>query len=142
MKRAYTLLLLLTCMAIALQAQVYNEMSPDGTITQRDEYGNSGNFNPNKRDTTRASKDIPIGVKVWNIDTRFGDVIPEHHLRHRCLRRIQHHGQQLLTSPEPYIHRPSSHFAVLLRPALRLHDEESWGVPVCEHLVALCTHQL
>ncbi len=76
MKRAYTLLLLLTCMAIALQAQVYNEMSPDGTITQRDEYGNSGNFNPNKRDSTRASKDIPIGVKVWNIDTRFGDVIP------------------------------------------------------------------
>ena len=63
-------------------SQVYNQMDADGNITQRDEFGNmtggntSGNFNPNRRDSTKITKEIPRGVHVWTIDRRFGDVRP------------------------------------------------------------------
>ena len=85
MKRILPLLSLLVCTAIAMQAQTYNQMNPDGTITQRNEYGNNDNFNPNRRDSVKGNTEIPIGVRVWKIDRRFGDVIPAipdtlHHL--------------------------------------------------------------
>ena len=85
MKRILSLLSLLVCTAIAMQAQTYNQMNPDGTITQRNEYGNNDNFNPNRRDSVKGNTEIPIGVRVWKIDRRFGDVIPAipdtlHHL--------------------------------------------------------------
>lgn len=75
-KRRYSLLLILACIAMTVQAQVYNQMTPDGNITQRDEFGNSGNFNPNKRDTTHQNVEIPIGVRTWTVDRRFGDILP------------------------------------------------------------------
>ena len=59
-----------------MQAQVYNQMDPSGNITQRDEFGNNGSFNPNRRDTTKQNKEVPIGLRFWKIDRRFGDVIP------------------------------------------------------------------
>ena len=76
MKRAFSLLISFVCMAIALQAQVYNEIDEFGNITQRNENGQNKNFNPNSNDSTKKNKEIPIGVKAWTVDRRFGDVIP------------------------------------------------------------------
>lgn len=73
--RRLIILLLSALFAVNLPAQVYNEMDADGNITQRDER-ESGNFNPNRRDSTHSSKEIPHGVYVWRIDRRFGDVRP------------------------------------------------------------------
>ncbi len=60
-------------MAFSVQAQVYNEINEDGTITRRDERG--GNFNPNRRDSIK-NKEIPRGVHVWTVDRLFGDIRP------------------------------------------------------------------
>ena len=76
MKKTLSILLFLACMVCAVQAQVYNEMDVDGNITQRNEYGSHSNFNPNKRDSVKGEKEIPIGVRLWRVDRRFGDVIP------------------------------------------------------------------
>ncbi len=73
-KRNLTLLLILLCATLVSQAQVYNQMDPDGNITQRNESG-KGNFNPNRRDSTKNNKEIPIGLQFWKVDRRFGDVI-------------------------------------------------------------------
>ncbi len=73
-KRLLTHLLLLLCGFFAAQAQTYNQMTPDGNITQRNESRGS-NFNPNSRDTTKTNKEIPIGLGYWKVDRRFGDVI-------------------------------------------------------------------
>lgn len=70
------MLILVSCMVHVMQAQTYNQMDPDGNITQRNEYGNNSNFNPNSRDTTKNKVEVPIGVRVWTVDRRFGDVIP------------------------------------------------------------------
>ena len=66
-----------------MQAQVYNEMDPSGTITQRDEFGQTDpndptnrNFNPNSRDSLRSNKEVPKGVKAWTVDRLFGDRRP------------------------------------------------------------------
>ncbi len=75
-KRTLSLLSLLVCTALVMHAQTYNEMTPDGNISQRNEYGINSNFNPNKRDSVKGNVEIPIGVRVWKIDRRFGDVIP------------------------------------------------------------------
>ena len=83
-KRALILLLSLVCMSVVMQAQIYNEMDANGNIVQRDNNGNivqsdqnrqNRNFNPNNRDSVK-NKEIPIGVKAWKVDRRFGDVIP------------------------------------------------------------------
>lgn len=60
-------------MAFSVQAQVYNEINEDGTITRRDERG--GNFNPNRRDSIK-NKEIPRSVHVWTVDRLFGDIRP------------------------------------------------------------------
>lgn len=73
MKKEITTLLLLVCMATAVQAQVYNQIDEDGFITQRDE--SNGNFNPNRRDSVQ-NKEIPRGVHVWTVDRHFGDIHP------------------------------------------------------------------
>ncbi len=69
--------MLTACIALSLQAQVYNEMDASGNVTQRDEYGNQSNsFNPNRRDSTKAdNKEVPKGVWAWTVDRKFGDVI-------------------------------------------------------------------
>ncbi len=72
-KRTLTLLSLLVCLTVDMLAQTYNQMDPSGNITQRDESGR--NFNPNSRDSSKTNKVIPIGVRFWKVDRRFGDVI-------------------------------------------------------------------
>ncbi len=75
-RRIVTLLLALVCTTAVVQAQTFNEMDSDGNITQRNENGQR-NFNPNSNDTTKnGNKEVPIGVKSWTVDRRFGDVIP------------------------------------------------------------------
>ena len=76
MKKFLPLIVLLIC--ANLQAQVYNQMDENGNIIQRDEYGNNSNsnFNPNKRDSTKAKKEIPRGVWVWTVDRTFGEIRP------------------------------------------------------------------
>ena len=85
MKEICTLLLLLVCTTTIVQAQTYNQLDDNGNFTQRDEYGNNGNFNPNSNDSTSKNKEVPYGVRFWTIDRRFGDIRPTipdtlHHL--------------------------------------------------------------
>ena len=85
MKKICALLLLLVCTTIIVQAQTYNQLDDNGNFTQRDEYGNNGNFNPNSNDSTSKNKEVPYGVRFWTIDRRFGDIRPTipdtlHHL--------------------------------------------------------------
>ena len=65
--------MLLTCIAAAMHAQVYNQIDESGNITQRNE--RNGNFNPNNRDSIK-NKEIPRGVHVWTVDRHFGDIRP------------------------------------------------------------------
>ena len=85
MKNICTLLLLLVCTTTIVQAQTYNQLDDSGNFTQRNEYGNNSNFNPNSNDTTSKNKEVPYGVRFWTIDRRFGDIRPTipdtlHHL--------------------------------------------------------------
>ena len=85
MKNIITLLLLLVCTTTIVQAQTYNQLDDSGNFTQRNEYGNNSNFNPNSNDTTSKNKEVPYGVRFWTIDRRFGDIRPTipdtlHHL--------------------------------------------------------------
>ena len=58
-----------------IHAQGYNQIDPDGNITQQDD--RNRNFNPHDTDTTRqGNKEIPRGIHVWTIDRKFGEVIP------------------------------------------------------------------
>ncbi|MBR1547687.1 MAG: putative porin [Prevotella sp.] len=76
-KRITALLLMMSAAVLSAYPQVYNEMDVDGNITQIDERsGTSASFNPNRRDSTKGSKTIPYGVRVWHIDRQFGDIIP------------------------------------------------------------------
>lgn len=75
MKRNVVTLLLLSALQAAT-AQTYNQIDETGSVTQRDERGN-GNFNPHNNDTTKnRNKEIPLGMHVWTIDRKFGDIIP------------------------------------------------------------------
>ena len=71
MKKILSFILLLVS-AVPLRAQYdmgdYNSMSPDGTISQRNHQG--------KTDSLGTDKEIPEGIHVWTIDSRFGDRIP------------------------------------------------------------------
>lgn len=60
---------------LPISGQTYNQIDETGNITQRDEYGNQ-NFNPHNNDTTHTNKEIPRGIHVWTVDTKFGDVRP------------------------------------------------------------------
>lgn len=75
MKKPLVLLLFALCTA-ALDAQVYNELDGSGNIRQYNENGSNGNFNPNRRDSVKENKEVPIGLKAWTIDRRFGDIRP------------------------------------------------------------------
>ena len=85
MRRLITCLLISCCMTWGVQAQTYNQLDDNGNFTQRDEYNNNGNFNPNRNDTTSKAKEVPYGVHSWTVNRRFGDIIPAemdtlHHL--------------------------------------------------------------
>lgn len=98
MRRLITCLLMLCCMTLVVQAQTYNQMDDSGNFTQRNEYGNNGNFNPNSNDTTSSSKQVPYGVRSWKLDRRFGDIIPAemdtlHHLFQNTIYNTGIYGQ-------------------------------------------------
>ena len=67
MRRLYTLLLL-TLFTGVLLAQNYNSIDPDGNIRPAS--------NRQHADSTKGEKEIPIGLKVWTVDERFGDITP------------------------------------------------------------------
>ena len=98
MKRLIPCLLLLCCMTLAVQAQSYNQLDDNGNYSQRNEYGNNGNFNPNSNDTTSNNKEVPYGVRSWTVDRRFGDIIPAemdtlHHLYQNTIYNTGLYGQ-------------------------------------------------
>ncbi len=60
-----------------MHAQIFNEMTADGNISQFNESNPlTANFNPNSRDSTKKDKVIPMGVHAWTVDRRFGDISP------------------------------------------------------------------
>lgn len=71
MKRHVTLILLLTLLPLTGWAQVgnydnYNEMDDNGNYRQRSSRQNV--------DSLGTDKEIPKGLKVWTIDSKFGDI--------------------------------------------------------------------
>ena len=64
--------LLLTVIPLSLSAQTYNQIDEYGNVTTNDE--GSQNFNPHNNDSSKQSKIIPKGLKVWTIDRKFGDI--------------------------------------------------------------------
>ncbi len=64
--------LLLTVIPLSLSAQTYNQIDEFGNVTTNDE--SNPNFNPHNNDSSRSSKVIPKGLKVWTIDRKFGDI--------------------------------------------------------------------
>ncbi len=70
MNRFCTTLLFLV-ITLTVGAQEYNQISEDGTITMADDNRTTMN-----RDTTKTLKQIPMGLKVWTVDARFGDRTP------------------------------------------------------------------
>ena len=58
-----------------IHAQVYNQIDEEGNVTQRDERKNR-NFNPHNNDSTSSTREVPVGIYVWTVDRRFGDVTP------------------------------------------------------------------
>lgn len=68
---------LLTACLLPAYGQTYNQIDETGRVSQRNESRDRNrNFNPNNDDTTNVRKEIPIGIKVWTIDRRFGDITP------------------------------------------------------------------
>lgn len=53
---------------VSIDAQTYNQIDENGDITTRNEKGNKNNT-----DSLGSDKEIPKGLKVWTIDSRFGD---------------------------------------------------------------------
>ena len=66
--------LLLTAALQPVIAQTYNQIDETGNVTQRDERDNQ-NFNPHSNDTTK-NQEIPVGIYVWTVDRKFGDIKP------------------------------------------------------------------
>ena len=71
---------MLICMAaikpVALCAQDYNQIGPEGNITQANDNTNR-NFNPHNTDSTKnGHKEIPRGIHSWTVDRKFGEIRP------------------------------------------------------------------
>ncbi|MBO4826258.1 MAG: putative porin [Prevotella sp.] len=64
-------LFILFIIVVTASAQDFNELRDDGTFTSADDNRTTMN-----RDTTKTKKEIPIGLKVWTVDGRFGDRTP------------------------------------------------------------------
>lgn len=62
--------LMCALMSAIVYGQSYNQMDTNGNISTRNENGRN-----NKKDSLGSDKEIPIGLKVWTIDSRFGDRI-------------------------------------------------------------------
>ena len=99
MKKLF-LVMTVCLLAIGGQAQTYNQIDENGTIIQRDEFGNqttNRNFNKHNNDTIRH-KEIPKGIYVWTVDRKFGDIIPAkvdtvHHLFMNTIFNTGLHGE-------------------------------------------------
>ena len=77
-KRRSALYFLLAACMTTMQAQVFQELDANGTITQS--YNADGttnnNFNPNRRDSLGSNKEVPKGVWAWTVDRKFGVITP------------------------------------------------------------------
>jgi len=98
MKKIFLVMSLCTLASVG-RAQTYNQIDENGTITQRDEFGNESNrnFNKHNKDSVRH-KEIPKGIYVWTVDRKFGDVIPTkpdtlHHLYMNTVFNTGIHGE-------------------------------------------------
>ena len=72
MKKLVSLILLLFALVNTASAQfpdTFNQLTPDGVISN----GNRGS-NRQSGDSLGTDKEIPIGLRVWTIDPRFGDI--------------------------------------------------------------------
>lgn len=58
---------------LSISAQNYNQIDESGNVTMNGEQNQ--NFNPHSNDTTKKSKVVPKGLRVWTVDRKFGDVI-------------------------------------------------------------------
>lgn len=67
MKTACTIIMMLT-LAWVCPAQTYTELSDDGTLT-------TSTGKKKGRDSLASDKEVPVGLKVWTVDRRFGDRI-------------------------------------------------------------------
>jgi len=67
MSKVFTLIIafMIVSAHVSAQSDVYNQVSPNGDITQRS--------SRNKTDTLGTDKEIPKGIKEWTVDSRFGD---------------------------------------------------------------------
>lgn len=63
-----TAIVLLLIAALTANAQDYNQITDDGTYTPA-----GSNQRNNGRDSLASDKEIPIGIKVWTVDERFGE---------------------------------------------------------------------
>ena len=69
MKRVFITLLSVVCLVSTMRAQQdFNQINDRGELTQADDWKSS-----HKKDTTKHDKEIPIGMRVWTVDERFGD---------------------------------------------------------------------
>ena len=69
-KRLSLFLLLLLALTTVNAQDTFNQIDNEGNITERNQ-----NFNKHNNDTTR-NKEIPKGLYTWNIDRKFGNIIP------------------------------------------------------------------
>lgn len=54
---------------VSAQDDYYNQMNPDGSVSRRSSRTNAA-------DSLGTDKEIPKGIKVWTVDSRFGDITP------------------------------------------------------------------
>ena len=69
-KRLSLLFLSLLALTTVNAQDTFNQIDETGNVTQRNQ-----NFNKHNNDTTR-NKEIPKGIYTWNIDRKFGNIIP------------------------------------------------------------------
>lgn len=65
------LLSLMLCSTVG-HAQELTGIDENGNMTRINE---QGNFNPNRVDSTRKTKEVPKGIYVWQVDRKLGDII-------------------------------------------------------------------
>ncbi|MGN1264179.1 MAG: putative porin, partial [Prevotella sp.] len=73
MKKFLSVFFLLLITTIS-SAQTFDETNEMGGLMMQDENRNK-NFNKHNNDTT-SNKEIPTGLYVWTIDSKFGDITP------------------------------------------------------------------
>ncbi len=75
MKKTLSILFLFVLFVTTLPAQEYNQIDADGNVTRRNESGGNA-FDKHSKNKKGDDKEIPLGMHVWTIDRRFGDITP------------------------------------------------------------------